>query len=378
MKTSIDFPELSEDEITHSERLIEKMIIKMKGGVISFADYMHMALYEPGLGYYAAGATKIGEAGDFVTAPEISSLFGQCLANALKQSFKQGKERHILEFGAGTGKLCLDIINAFNTDKTPWKSYQILETSADLMQRQQQLLKEQLTQQDFTKIIWIHQLPQQFNGVIIGNEVMDAMPVNVVIKQQGWHELGVAFEHNKFVWKELSGDSTAANLIQSIEKNYHLDLDLGYCSEINLQHKAWLNSLFEASGSVDVLLIDYGYFQQEYYHPERTTGTLMCYFRHRGHSDPLVLPGLQDITSSVDFSALAESAEACGFVVKGISTQAEFLIKNNLIEQAEEQTKASAEKSKEVAEIKTAQQIKMLTLPSEMGEVFKVMNFSKD
>ncbi len=377
MKTSIDFPDLTADEIAHSEQLIEKMIAKMNGGVISFADYMHMALYEQGLGYYAAGSTKIGEAGDFITAPEISALFGQCLASYIAQSFQQGKESNVLEFGAGTGKLCLDIVNAFNESKTQWKSYLILETSADLIERQKLFLKAKLSEQDTAKVSWINQLPSQFNGVIIGNEVMDAMPVNIVIKQDSWHELGVAFEDNKFTWKEVSGDSSAVQMMQSIEENNGLNLETGYCTEVNLQHQAWMNSVFDACESVDVLLIDYGYFQQEYYHEDRTTGTLMCYFRHRGHSDPLILPGLQDITASVDFTALAMSAEQVGFSVKEISTQAEFLIRNQLIEHAEKQTAKSTSKYKEVDEIKTAQQIKTLTLPAEMGETFKVMSFYK-
>ncbi len=378
MKTSLDFPDLTDDEITHSEQLIEKIIVAMNGGVISFADYMHMALYEPGLGYYAAGATKIGEAGDFVTAPEISALFGQCLANSISQSFEQGKEANVLEFGAGTGKLCLDIINSLNASNTTWKSYQILETSADLIQRQKQFLVNNLLEKNLDKITWIHQVPHEFNGVVIGNEVMDAMPVNIVIKQQTWHELGVAFEKNKFTWKALEKESLAVDTMQLIEKNNHIDCELGYCTEINLQHKAWLNSLFDACGSVDVLLIDYGYFQSEYYHAERTTGTLMCYFRHRAHSDPLVLPGLQDITASVDFSALALAAEDCGFVVKDISSQTEFLIRNGLIELAEKQTASYQGSNKGVYEIKIAQQIKTLTLPAEMGEIFKVMSFFKN
>ncbi len=378
MKTLIDFPDLNADEIAHSEKLIEKIIAKMDGGVISFADYMHMALYQQGLGYYAAGSTKIGEAGDFVTAPEISSLFGQCLAEYFSLRFEQGMQRHILEFGAGTGKLCLDIINAFNDSTVEWQSYSILETSADLIQRQQQFLSQKLSKKLFSKLSWIQQLPAAFNGVVLGNEVMDAMPVNVVIKQEHWHELGVAFENNKFVWKELLKPSAAPKLMQDIERQVGYELDMGYCTEINLQHGAWLQSLFDASQTVDVLLIDYGYFRNDYYQPERKTGTMMCYFRHRSHSDPLVLPGLQDITASVDFSALAESAEHSGFVVHDISTQAEFLIQQGLIEHAEKQIKACRGKNKEIDEIKIAQQIKTLTLPAEMGEVFKVMRFSKN
>lgn len=377
MKSSIDFPELTADEIAHSEKLIEVIINEMNGGVIPFSQYMHMALFQPGLGYYTAGSTKIGEAGDFVTAPEISALFGQCVAYRLGQSFNKGKAKNILEFGAGTGKLCLDIINALNNSNEAWLSYQILETSADLIERQQRMLKQKLSNDDFVKICWVHEVPKHYNGVIIGNEVMDAMPVNIVIKQEGWHELGVAFEDNKFTWKECAGESLAATTMQHIEKNNNLNLSLGYCTEVNNQHKAWMNTLAQSCDSVDAILIDYGYFQPEYYHEERTTGTLMCYFRHRGHSDPLVLPGLQDITASVDFSALAEAAEECGFEVESIQTQAEFLIKNNLIEYSEQQIKDYSGSKVEINELKIAQQIKTLTLPAEMGETFKVMSFSK-
>ncbi len=378
MKTSIDFPDLSADEMAHSEQLIEKIIIKMNGGVLPFADYMQMALYEPGLGYYAAGATKIGQSGDFITAPEISALFGQCLAQAIKCRFQQGKKACILEFGAGTGKLCFDIIEQLNADKVTWDAYFILETSADLIERQQQFLKQKLSIQNFRKIAWINQLPHQFNGVVIGNEVLDAMPVHIVLKQTKWHELGVAFDGHKFIWKEVSGVSFAAQKMHFIEQQLDVNLPVGYCTEINCQHEAWLKSLYDACASVDVLLIDYGYFQSEYYHTERTTGTLMCYFRHRGHSDPLILPGLQDITASVDFTALAQAAEQLGFCVNSISTQAEFLIQHRLVEYAEQQTAKGLYANKEIDEIKTAQQVKTLTLPSEMGETFKIISFTKN
>lgn len=368
MKTLVDFPDLTADEIAHSEKLIEKIINSMDGGVISFADYMHQALYTPGLGYYTAGSTKIGESGDFVTAPEISSLFGQCLASAISQRFELGCESNILEFGAGTGKLCYDIVQQLAVLNIEWQQYFILETSADLIQRQQVFLKQKLSAEQFSKVVWIHQVPEQYSGMVIGNEVMDAMPANIVIKQQAWHELGVAFENERFAWKEVSGESVAAKLMSDIEQRHQLDLAEGYCTEINLQHSAWLKSLYEQCKAIDVLLIDYGYFQQQYYHAERNTGTLMCYFRHRSHSDPLVLPGLQDITTSVDFTALAEAAEACGFVVHDISSQAEFLMRHDLLELAMPLS--------EKQPLHTAQEIKTLTLPAEMGETFKVMSFS--
>lgn len=369
MKTLVDFPDLTEDEIAHSERLIERIIQRMNGGVIAFADYMQMALFEPSLGYYAAGSTKIGVDGDFVTAPEVSSLFGQSIANAISHSFKQGLAPSILEFGAGTGKLCLDIIEALNSQNIAWDSYALLETSPDLIQRQQQFLAEKLSKQDFRKLSWLNELPKKFNGFILGNEVLDAMPVNVVVKQNGWHELGVSFEHERFSWHELSDDSQAVKTMQAIEQQHHLDLAEGYCTEVNLQQQAWLSSLYDACQHVKVLLIDYGYFQSQYYHPERKTGTMMCYFRHRAHSDPLVLPGLQDITASVDFSALAESAELLGFKVDEISSQAEFLMRHDLLKLAEKQALENP--------YATAQAIKTLTLPAEMGETFKAMCLSK-
>lgn len=369
MKTLVDFPELSADEISHSEKLIEKIISKMAGGVISFAEYMQMALYQPGLGYYTAGSTKIGEAGDFITAPEVSVLFGQCMASAFSQRFEQGRERQVLEFGAGTGKLCLDIVEAFNAQSIQWNSYQILETSADLIERQKNLLCKQLDADSLGKILWVSQLPQGFNGVLIGNEVMDALPAHVVVKHDDWHELGVAFENDRFVWQEVTGESAAVKQIQKIQNDNQLEFDQGYCTEVNLQHSAWLKTVFETCGQCDAILIDYGYFQTQFYHEDRKTGTMMCYFRHRSHSDPLVLPGLQDITTSVDFTALAESAEAEGFVVDEICSQTEFLMRHDLLELAQPLS--------DKAPLNTAQAIKTLTMPAEMGEIFKVMSFHK-
>lgn len=369
MKTLVDFPDLNADEIAHSERLIDKIINKMKGESITFAEYMQMVLYHPGLGYYAAGSTKIGSQGDFITSPEVSHLFGQCVAQWAAEKMENKGFKSLLEFGAGTGKLCRDIVQHFDQLQSQWSRYLILETSPDLIQRQQQYLKQELSNNQFNKINWISEVPKQYQGIILANEVLDAIPAHIVIKQESWHELGVAFENERFTWKEVKGDSTAANKMQEIETRLNVDLPLGYCTELNLQHEAWLNTLYLQIDKSDILLIDYGYFQQQYYHEDRKKGTLMCYFRHRSHSDPLVLPGLQDVTVSVDFTALAEAAEDSGFRVNEINTQTEFLLHNGLL--------ALAEKESAQHPLTTAQAIKTLTLPAEMGEIFKVVSLSK-
>ncbi|MCK4708138.1 MAG: SAM-dependent methyltransferase, partial [Gammaproteobacteria bacterium] len=231
-----ELPVPDTEQIEHSSRLIEKIIqqIESVGGVISFREYMQCCLYQSGLGYYSAGSTKFGASGDFVTAPEISALFGQCLANQTKDLFEQGLDRYILEFGAGTGKLCVDIIQRLNKQGVDWLSYLILETSSDLQQRQQQFIKQRLSANDLNKIHWLSVSPTGFNGLVLGNEVLDAMPVNVVIKNDGWVELGVTFTEQKFEWTEFSRNSEAVQRIQQID--LHNNLPEHYCSEVNLNY----------------------------------------------------------------------------------------------------------------------------------------------
>lgn len=369
--SSAELPVPSADQIEHSGRLIERIIghIKSSGGVISFHDYMQHCLYEPGLGYYAAGSTKFGAAGDFVTAPEVSNLFGSCLGNHAASLFEQGLQRNILEFGAGTGKLCVDLLSRLNDLDVSWLSYQILETSPDLIQRQKNYVERFLSSKDFKKIHWLAELPQGFNGLVLGNEVLDAMPVNVVLKNKSWVELGVGFAEQKFHWMEYSTDSDAVDKIQQIDVDNALPDN--YCSEVNLNFSPWCNSLAQSCKKAVVLLIDYGYEQREYYHPQRATGTLMCFYQHRVHPDPFVYPGLQDITAFVDFDAFAESAEQAGFSVTGMTTQASFLMSNGLLEFVQNQ------QADEMQQMVLAQQIKTLTLPGEMGEKFKVIELSK-
>lgn len=365
-------PAPSVEQVEHSSRLIEVIIqrIEAAGGVISFKEYMQLCLYQPGLGYYSAGSTKFGAAGDFVTAPEISALFGYTLANHARGLFEQGLQPNMLEFGAGSGRLCVDIITRLNELGVDWQSYQIVETSSDLQQRQRALIEQKLSPRDADRISWLSALPVGFNGLLLGNEVLDAMPVNVVLKKGDWLELGVGYADQQFVWQEFSRHSEAVLRMQRIDRDNALPN--GYCSELNLNYEPWCNSLLESCNRAVLLLIDYGYERAQYYHAERVSGTLVCFYQHRVHSDPFIYPGLQDITAFVDFDALAEAAVMAGFSVSGMTTQAQFLMANGLLELMQRKPVDDLE------QMALAQQVKTLTLPGEMGEKFKVIGMQKN
>jgi len=353
-------------------RLIEHIIDKMHSsgnGVIPFNEFMHLCLYASGLGYYTAGSIKFGADGDFVTAPELSSLFGYTLANHFGKLFEQGFSSSVLEIGAGTGKLCIDVIHHFFNNKAKLDTYFILEPSADLQERQRELLTQKLSSEWLAKIKWLKAMPEGFEGVVIGNEVLDAMPVNVVVKEDEWTELGVKFSKGRFEWEKVSKGSEAVKLIKEIDKDNLLPKN--YCTEVNLNYKPWCQSLAESCGKVAVILIDYGYSESQYYHPQRVTGTLNCFYRHRSHPDPFVYPGLQDITAFVDFDNLANAAKKAGFEINGIQSQANFLLSNGLLDLEQPE-------NNETEIIKHVQQVKTLTLPDEMGDKFKVLSLFKN
>jgi SAM-dependent MidA family methyltransferase len=370
--SSAELPVPSADQIEHSALLIECIInhIRSAGGVISFRDYMQHCLYEPGLGYYAAGSAKIGKAGDFITAPETSSLFGQCLGNQAMDLFKQGLAPNILEFGAGSGKLCVDLLQHLNALQIDWFSYLILETSPDLRQRQQDYLAQHLSVSDLEKVSWLSELPAEFDGLVLANEILDAMPVSVVLKNESWIELGVGFADHKFQWLEFSHNSEAVQRINDIDA--HNQLGNNYCTELNLNYGPWCQSLAQSCNNAVLLLIDYGYEQAQYYHPQRNSGTLICFYQHRSHPDPFIYPGLQDITAFVDFDAFADAALDAGFAITGMTRQADFLLCNGLLELLEHDGH-----NDELQQLALAQQVKTLTLPGEMGEKFKVIGLQK-
>ena len=363
-------PEPSAVEIVHSSELIELIVGEIEQwGVLPFSEYMNRVLYQPGLGYYSAGSIKFGASGDFITSPELSPLFGRCLARRCESIFDQGCARQLLEFGAGSGRLCAQILSSLDNSVR----YSIIEISADLRARQQQYLHDNLSQAAFDQVEWLDELPQNFDGIALGNEVLDAMPVDVVLKDGQWQELGVGYDGERFVWQHFSDQSDAVSAIQQIEAEIGLLPD-GYCTEVNLNFKPWLEALQDCCHQAVILMIDYGYEQAQYYHPERSSGTLNCFYRHRVHPDPFVYPGLQDITAFVDFDAFADAAIATGFSICGLTSQRQFLLHNGLLEAAQT---ASGDIDTQ-AQIELAQQIKTLTLPDEMGEKFRVIGLQKN
>lgn len=357
-----------------SEQLVRyiRQAIIANQGAISFADYMQLALYTPGLGYYSGGLPKFGEAGDFITAPELSSLFGYCIAKQCAQvlAYTGGD---ILEFGAGSGKLALDVLMALQAmDSLPVR-YLILEPSAELQQRQHELLLAEAPEL-VDKVSWLNQLPESFAGIILANEVLDAMPVHLVEADgKRLYERYVAWEHKQFTWtlRELNTATPLAKRLLAIQQLYGIEWG-HYQTEINLMIPSWLNSIAQLLTQGLVLLIDYGFSAHEFYHPDRKQGTLMCHYRHFAHSDPFFYPGLQDITAHVDFTAVAEAAANIKMEIMGYTNQAAFLLNSGLLE-------ALALYSTDgVAQFNLAQQVKKLTLPQEMGELFKVMALGKN
>ena len=328
-------------------------------GPLSFADYMQHALYAPGLGYYTAGTQKFGEGGDFITAPEISSLFGKTLANAFAPILKQLNDAVILELGAGSGKCAADIL--LQLDEPP-KHYYILEVSADLRARQQSYLSEHCAEH-IDRIIWLDTLPSEpINGVIFANEVIDALPVHCFRLQDNTIlEKRVTWQYDQFTWACTEADKT---LQQAVSE---LDIPATtYDAEILLQLSPWLHSLRDCLQQGIMLFIDYGFPQHEYYHPDRNQGTLMCHYRHHTHSDPFFLPGLQDITAHVDFTHLACCADDCGLEVLGYCNQSNFLIEHDI------------ETLAQPIDIKASQALRKLLFPHEMGELFKVMTLARN
>lgn len=361
-------PSPTAEAMVHSQKLLALIEDEIRQhGPISFARYMELALYAPGLGYYSAGSQKFGQAGDFVTAPEISSFFSRCLARQCQQVLANLKQGDLLELGAGSGVMAADILQELEATQTLPEHYYILEVSADLKQRQQQLLKEKIPQL-FDRIIWLDSLTNfHMQGVIIANEVLDAMPIHKFKIDKGIKEYYVAIKNNELVWQLDQADPFLEKKIKSLG----IELTEGYESEINLMLNAWITSLSDTLKQGLILLVDYGFMREEFYHPDRDRGTLMCHYRHHAHDDPLFLPGLQDITAHVDFTAVADAAEACALSVSGYTNQANFLLNCGLSELVQMSEDPSEQ-------LRLSQQLKTLLMPSEMGEIFKAMALTRD
>jgi SAM-dependent MidA family methyltransferase len=341
------------------------------GGTISMAEFMQHALYAPGLGYYTAGSTKFGSAGDFVTAPEISPIFGRVLA-AQCAPLIAALNGGILELGAGSGALAVTMLRRLADLGHLPESYQILEISPDLTERQQKKVAEEIPDL-YSVVSWIDAMPENFRGVVVANEVADALPVERFVRTSAdILQLRVGWGDDRFVYHTRSADGRLQESVLDIENRLGVKFDDGYTSEVSLGLRGWLADILAAVDQGVVFLFDYGVARHEYYAPERYQGWLRCHFRHHAHNEPLIYPGIQDITSWVDFSAVAENAALNGASIAGFVTQALFLMNSGL-----ENEIADFESLSPTEQVELSRQIKLLTLPGEMGESFKCIGLSK-
>jgi SAM-dependent MidA family methyltransferase len=336
-------------------------------GAISFTRFMEMALYAPDLGYYSGGAAKLGASGDFVTAPEISAMFGGALARVVAPLMAQSAPA-ILEFGAGTGKLARDVLSALAADGVPVHSYAIMELSGELRARQQEALK------DFPQVRWLDAFPAGFDGVVLGNEVLDAMPVALVRKDaDGWREMMVTVENGEFAWvAQLPDAALAAHIARQVP-----EADLlphGYLTEVHPIACGFMGTLARmlGNGKGAAILLDYGFPAHEYYLDQRMGGTLMCHYRHHAHPEPFYLPGLQDITAHVDFTAMALAAQDGGLDVLAYMNQASFLLGAGIGELL-----LRHDPSDLLRYLPQSGALQKLVSPAEMGELFKVLVVGK-
>jgi SAM-dependent MidA family methyltransferase len=367
----LQLPEPSFDALNASRSLLNLIAndIRRNSGWISFAQYMELVLYAPGLGYYSGGAAKLGKDGDFTTAPEMTPLFGGAVAHVAADLMAQTGPQ-ILEFGAGTGKLAHDILTELAETGVPIHRYSIVEVSGELRARQEKALR------NFPQVTWLDRFPPAFSGVVIGNEVLDAMPVNLVVKtDQGWKERGVGLSDKAFVFRDRPCDPA---LIAQIPEAS--ELPVGYLTEVHPVAAGFMRSLasmlgagYEETGHGGAaILFDYGFPAHEYYLEQRAQGTLMCHYRHHAHPEPFYLPGLQDVTAHVDFTAMAHAAIDGGLEMLGYTSQAAFLLDAGIGDLL-----LRTPPTDERRYLPQANAMQKLISPAEMGELFKVLVVGK-
>mgnify|MGYP000857457655 FL=1 len=355
------------DASLHSRRLQAHIAdaIADAGGWISFARFMELALYAPGLGYYSGGARKFGAAGDFVTAPELTPAFAQSLATQVVQIMAVSAPQ-ILEVGAGSGRLAADLLAELAQRGATPERYLILELSGELRERQRQTIAATVPHL-LARVHWLDALPTHLDGLVLANELLDAIPAHLVRWQNGTiAERGVSLGDDGFEWEERP--ATAAVLARARELSGNVTAGEGYLSEIGLAAAAWTASWAAILGRGALLLIDYGFPRREFYHPQRSEGTLMCHYRHHAHPDPFFLPGLQDITVHVDFTAIAEAGTEAGLDFLGYTNQATFLLNCGLTDVLARTPATDAARY-----LPLANAVHKLISPAEMGELFKVI-----
>jgi SAM-dependent MidA family methyltransferase len=362
-----NLPTPSPEALAHSQRLQQTLVdeISVAGGWLSFARFMEQVLYAPGLGYYAAGARKFGAAGDFITAPEMTALFGQALARQVAQVMAASAPA-VLEVGAGSGRLAADLLLALEKAEALPERYFILDLSADLRQRQQETIAAAVPHL-LTLVEWLDRLPEQFSGVVVANELLDAMPAHVVAwREDGIFERGVVVnESGGFTWNERP--ASGALLAAAEEISEQCSLPPGFESEISLAARAWAAEWGHRLDKGALLLIDYGFPRREFYHQQRGRGTLMCHYRHHAHPDPFYLPGLQDVTVHVDFTAIIAAAHGSGLELLGYASQGQFLLNCGILDCLAAIPQATPDY------IRAAGAVGKLLMPHEMGELFKVI-----
>jgi SAM-dependent MidA family methyltransferase len=379
MSVPVELPELTADEAAHSAELVARIreTIRAAGGWIDFAQFMQLALYAPGLGYYSAGARKFGADGDFITAPEVAPVFSRCVAVQCAEVLRNlaTADARILELGAGSGVMAAELLAELERQGSLPQEYLILDLSADLRERQQATIAETVPHL-LERVRWLDGLPDEesFTGLVIANEVLDALTVQrFAIRGGEVNALGVSDEFGELVLAEVRGGERLVAAVRQIERDAGVKLPDGYESEVCLGLSQWLAAIGASLERGVMLFVDYGLPRREYYAPERTRGTLLCHCRHRFHDDALVRVGLQDITAWVDFTAVAAAAELAGYEVAGYTTQAHFLIGTGLGEFV-----ANVEGLDLVQRLNLSRQAMVLTLPGEMGERFKVIALSRN
>jgi SAM-dependent MidA family methyltransferase len=374
----IDLPEPTPAEREHSATLARFIRNEIAAtGPLPFSRFMELAMYAPGLGYYSAGKTKFGAAGDFITAPELGSIFARCVARAIAPRLRDiGEHAQMIELGGGSGAFAEDCLRELAQLGPLPARYALLEPSADLRQRQRERLR-QLPADIAERVHWIDGPPEgDWQGVLFANEVLDALPATRFGIRDGevFEEHVIDADDVGFTSIDLPADGFTANAVRHIERDLGHGLADGYRSEVLPQLPYWIQAVCGGLQRGMALFVDYGYARREFYRDDRRGGTLMATYRHRAHTDVLSRVGLQDLTAFVDFSALAEAATGAGFRIAGLGTQADFLMANGLDAVFAQAYAAAAD---EAARYRLSQEVKRLTLPAEMGETFKVMAFER-
>jgi len=372
-------PEPDADERAHSDHMLQLLHeLIARNGPLPFSHYMERCLYAPGLGYYSAGRMKFGAAGDFVTAPELGDVFAQCVARAVLPTLAAlGADADFLELGGGSGAFATTILQAFAADGHLPRRYLMLEPSADLRERQRARIEAQLPPELAARVQWLERPPEEdWHGVLFANEVIDALPATrFAMRDHEVHEEYVALGEDGHLRRiDRPTDALVGGAVRHLERSLGAEFPEGYRSELLPQLPYWIDAVTGSLRRGLMLFIDYGYVRREYYLPERSDGTLMAHYRHHAHDDPLWLPGMNDLTASVDFTALAEACSHAGGEIAGYWSQAQFLLGAGLPEVF---ARGQAQAAEMPAQLRLANEVKRLTLPEAMGERFQTMLVAK-